>query len=553
MLAVSCKVLRPYQTALIDDLRHALAQNKTPVAVVPTGGGKTVVFSRFVAEAGVPCVVVAHRKELVSQISRSLAAESVTHRVIAARDTVREICTANATMLGHSFVSPIAPVAAASVDTLKNYTDDRAWVLSVELVLIDEAHHLLRGNKWGDVAAMFPNATVVGFTATPERSDGKGLGAHADGLFDTIIAGPTMRELIDAGHLCPYRLFAPASAQLDLSAVPVSKATGDYSAPKLRATMKAAHITGDVVAHYLRAAKDTLGVTFVADVESAEEMAAAYREAGVPAEAVSAKTPSAQRNAAIKKFARRELLQLVNVDLFGEGFDLSSAAGMDVCIETVSMARPTHSYTVFAQQFGRGLRLGPGKEHATILDHVGNTMRHGGPPDFPRAMSLDSRKKRGKGGPDDMPKVRVCVVCSLVYERERACCPDCGTAWVPACRSAPDEVDGDLIELDPAVLAELHAKAAAAVRGDDEVRDHYSRMQLPPAAVGANVKRHRETREAQGVLRGRIAEVAGQWRGEGATDSQIYRRFYLRHAIDVASACGLKAAEARALTEKLNE
>ena len=543
------KTLRPYQTELMASILATLDGGGAPLAVLPTGGGKTVVFSRLIADFGAPAVVVAHRRELVSQISRSLAAEGVTHRVIAPRQTVRMIATANAVAFGQAYIDPTALVGVAGVDSVKNICP--RWARSVKVLIQDEAHHFLRENKWGSFGELFPNAQFVGFTATCERTDGKGLGATSDGIFTDIVRGPTMRELIDTGSLSDYRLFAPESARLDLSQVQTSKATGDFKAGQLRSTMKSAHITGDVVRHYKQLAAGMLGLTFVSDVEAAEETAKAYREAGVPAAALSAKTPAAERTAMIKRFAAREILQLVNVDLFGEGFDLASAAGRDVCVEAVSMARPTQSYVVFAQQFGRALRPGPGKTHAIIIDHVGNTVRHQGPPDFPRAISLDARERRSKGGADDVPLVRVCGECAGVYERERAACPYCGHVWIPAARGTPDEVDGDLVELDPAALAELREAAAKAMRSDDDTREHYTNQRIPPIAIAANVKRQRQTREAQELLRVRIAEVSGVWRAAGATDSVIYRRFYLKYGIDVATACALKAREAGELMEKL--
>jgi superfamily II DNA or RNA helicase len=517
--------------------------------VLPTGGGKTVVFSRLIAEHDGPAVAMAHRKELIAQISLSLAAEGVMHRIIAPRVTVRAICAANAAAHGQPFISPTADKGVASVDALKSMCSQ--WARRVSLVVQDEAHHVLTENKWGKACAMFPNASIVGVTATPERTDGRGLGAHSDGVFTCLAIGPTMRELIEHGHLCDYRLYAPESARLDLESVEVSPTTGDFKRGQLASHMKHAQITGDVVRHYKELAAGKLGITFVSDVEQAETMAEAYREAGVPAAALSAKTPAAERTEMIKRFARREIVQLVNVDLFGEGFDLASAAGMDVCVEVVSMARPTQSFVVFAQQFGRALRLGPGKEFAIIIDHVGNTIRHLGPPDTPRAISLEARARKARGQADDVPKVRVCRACTGVYPREMAACPACGHVWEPAGRGTPAEVDGDLVLLDPAALAQLREKAAQAMRSDADARSQYQSIGLPAPAVAANVKRQRETREAQEVLRERIAELAGEWRAAGASDSEIYRRFYLAYGIDVLGACALKARPAAELLEKL--
>jgi len=205
----------------------------------------------------------------------------------------------------------------------------------VTLCVIDEGHHVLKDNKWGTAFQIFPNAKGLLVTATPDRADGKGLGRHADGLVDAMIEGPTMRDLINQGYLTDYRVFAPPS-DLDLSQVTTS-ADGDYNKAKLKAAVRKSHVIGDVVTHYLRIAPNKLGITFATDVETATDIAAQFNAQGVPAAVVSAKTSDADRVAILRRFKNRELLQLVNVDLFGEGFDLPA-------IEVVSMARPTQSY-----------------------------------------------------------------------------------------------------------------------------------------------------------------------------------------------------------------
>lgn len=514
------------------------------MAVLPTGAGKTVVFSKIIARHNGPSVAIAHRRELVAQISRSLAVEGVPHRIVAPRPIVRAIAAANSASLGRAWVDPGARAGVAGVDSMGNACE--RWRRSITLTVQDEAHHPLQDNKWGKVLASL-DGKLLGVTATPERADGKGL----DGFFTELIFGPSMRDLIDDGHLAEYRLFAPASARLDLEGVAVSKSTGDYSAGKLRVAMKAAQITGDVVATYKRLAAGKLGITFVADVESAHEMAQAYCDAGVPALPVSAKTPPAERTDAIKRFARREVHQLVNVDLFGEGFDLSSAAGLDVCVEVVSMARPTHSYVVFAQQFGRALRPKAGK--AIVIDHVGNTVRHGGPPDFPRSFDLAGRARRSSGKADDLPKVRVCDECTGVYDRELGSCPYCGHRWEPAGRGSPEQVDGDMMELEPAVLADMRRAAATLMRTDAEIRGgwNYLTGRISPLAIHTNIKRDRTNRDTQVELRAAIVQWAGVQRASGTDDAAIRKRFYLTYGIDILSAYALKAREAAALMERL--
>jgi superfamily II DNA or RNA helicase len=130
-----------------------------------------------------------------------------------------------------------------------------------------------------------------------------------------------MRWLIDAGHLTDYRIFAPES-DIDVRSVKVSAATGDFNRYQLREAAHRSHIVGDVVAEYQRHAAGKRGITFAVDVETSQALAKAYRTVGVPAESISAKTPDQVRTTLIDKFRSGELQQLVNVDIFGEGFDL---------------------------------------------------------------------------------------------------------------------------------------------------------------------------------------------------------------------------------------
>lgn len=525
---------RPYQAELIAGVRGQWAAGKRNVlAVLPTGGGKTFVFSRIASEVQGATCAIAHRAELVSQMSVALGREGVRHRVIGP-DKLRRACTqAHLEEFNRSYYDPNARVAVASVDTLINADPKDPWFAQVGLCIQDEAHHVLAENKWGKAFGMFPNALGLGVTATPIRADGKGLGRHADGLFDSMVEGPTMRELIGQGFLTDYRVFAPPS-DIDLSQVTVTD-SGDYSPPKLKAARRRSTITGDVVKHYLKLANGKRGVTFDTDVESATETAQAFRDAGVPAEVVSANTPSFVRADVLRRFRLGQLLMLVNVDLFGEGFDLPA-------IEVVIMARPTQSFALFCQQFGRALRILTGKLHALIIDHVGNTLRHG-LPDARRVWTLDRRERRSRSSPTDVIPVRTCLneTCMSVYERIYKACPYCGFESPIAQRSAPEFVDGDLLELDAGVLAKLRGEIAR-IDGDPRFP---SGLSLP--ANVALARTHQERQKGQRSLRAAMATWAGWQSHLGRPDSESYRRFYFAFGIDVVSAQSLGAAEAAEL------
>lgn len=532
-------ILRDYQAEAEQRVYaawHAGARNV--LLVLPTGAGKTVTFANIQRRMIAPSIAIAHRQELVSQISLALARYNVRHRIIGQPALIRSCVNLHGIDIGTSFYDATSHVAAAGVDTLMRrdpakeplFNQTRLWVC-------DEAHHLLVGNKWGQTVEMFPNAFGLGVTATPVRADGKGLGRHHDGVIDVMIIGPSMRDLIHGGYLTEYRVFAPPN-DLDLSDVGTS-ASGDYSPEPLRKAVRRSHIHGDVVSHYMRIAAGKLGVTFAVDVESAVELAAAYRQQGIPAEAVSAKTPDNIRFKLLRMFASGELKQLVNVDLFGEGFDLPA-------IEVCSMARPTQSYGLYVQQFGRALRPMEGKKHAIIIDHVGNVLLHG-LPDALRSWTLDRRDRKTRAPGEGPLPLRSCLNCAGVYERSKVVCPYCGTQVVPSGRSAPDQVDGDLSELTPDVLARMRGEIATA--------DNFVPIPVGagPEIVGSKHRNHRERMEAQNTLRAAMALWGGQRTARGISLAEAQREFFLRYGIDVASAQMLPRAEALALTERISK
>lgn len=533
--------LRPYQAEdkqRIYDAWNAGAVNV--LEVLPTGAGKTVVFSDIIHDHAGASVAIAHRQELVAQISVALARDEVRHRLITPKNVVKLCVNLHVEETGKSYYDPAAPCAVAGVDTLTRRKPD-AWTQSVTLWVQDEAHHLLRGNKWGSATELFPNARGLGVTATPLRADGKGLGRHADGLFDTMVVGLGMRDLINAGYLTDYRIFAPPS-DLDLSTVNITKG-GDYNKDGLKIAVRRSHVIGDVVKHYLRIAPGKLGVTFATDVETAKDIAAQFNAAGVPAECVSAETPDAQRVSVLRRFKRREILQVVNVDLFGEGFDLPA-------IEVISMARPTQSYALYVQQFGRTLRLLDGKDFGIIIDHVGNVVRHG-LPDAPRVWTLDRAEKRRKGAALDTIPVRACPQCTAVYERIYKACPFCGFVPIPAERSRPEFVDGDLCELSAEALAEMRGEIDRVQIPIETYRNELLRKGAYPDHASAHVKKHAARQEAHTALREAVAWWAGYQRAAGRPDSESYRRFYFKFGIDVGTAQALPTAAATELAGRV--
>lgn len=529
--------LRPYQQEIHDAITTAWATgHQNVLAVLPTGGGKTVTFSHIVKDEQGSSIVLAHRAELVAQMSLALAREQVRHRIIGPSSLVRLCVNAHVGELGRPFYDANAKTGVASVQSVTANKDGDQWFEQVRLWVHDEAHHLLRDNQFGKAVARFPNARGLGVTATPGRADGRGLGRHADGLFDTMVMGPTPRWLIDQGFLSQYKIFAPPS-NLDLTAVHVT-ASGDYSPPELKVATQKSTVLGDTVTHYIKHASGKSGLTFADSVENATDIAARYRDAGVSAEVLTGKTPDVLRANVIAKFKTRQVMQIVSVALIDEGFDCPG-------VEVVSDAAATQSFNRFAQRFGRGLRIMEGKSHMIYLDHVGNTLRHG-LPDAQQEWSLDRRDRRSSGKSDAIP-MRVCVnpECIQPYERVFKCCPYCGHYPPPPSRSAPEFVDGDLLELDAETLAALRGEIAR-IDGDPVIP-----YGAAPEVVGAVRRRHWERREGQKALRNVIAWWAGLENAQGRGESESYRRFYHRFGVDVANAQTLNAKEAAELAGRV--
>jgi superfamily II DNA or RNA helicase len=510
----------------------------------------------------VPTISIAHRQELVSQLSLALNREGVAHGIIAPDAVIKQIITLEMESHGRSLYNARAPVRVAGVHSLPNIDTSDPWLNSVQMAVIDEGHHVLKSNLWGRAMDLFKNARGLFPTAHAIRADGKGLGRQADGLVDALVIGPSCRELIDRGFLTDYRLIAPPD-DTDLDDVDIT-ASGDFSPSKLReAIHKNKHIVGDVVAHYLKFAPGKLGVTFAVDIEAATEIVRAYQAAGVPAEVITAETPLNVRGQLMRRFRNRDILQLVSVDVLGEGVDVPA-------IEVVSMARHTMSFQLYAQQFGRALRVMVSpflqdiwdtfsdadrkaeiakstKPRAIIIDHVNNYLRHG-LPDVPRAYSLDRREKRKKKIKDDIP-LRPCLnpECLTPYLAVLPACPHCGFVPPVQRRGSPEQVEGDLCEISPEILDALR-KEVARVDGPAPI--------LPGASMGAQYgarNHHHDRQQAQGALRHAMSVWMGWQRHLGRDTREAQKRFWYQFKNDVLTAQTLNAQDAGELLTRITQ
>jgi DNA repair protein RadD len=530
-------ILRDYQQKLKAELNDRWRAGETNVlCVLPTGGGKTVVIADVARDEPRPSRIIAHRQELVGQISMSMARAGLQHNIIAPQNVIRFVVERHVEQLGRSFFHSGAPAAVAGVDTLLKRQDPQA--AQVQLWQTDEAHHLLRANKWGKVCDFYPRARGAGWTATPCRADGRKLTrSSGEGVFDGLVVGPSMRELIDRGHLSRYDVIGPR-ASIDRSTLEVSKSTGDFLVPGMRDQAHRSTIVGDVVHTYLRFTPGQLGITFAVDQGMAEEHAEAFRHFGVPAQVITYKTDPKMRVQWMREFEQGLLKQLVSVDIFGEGTDVPG-------LRVVSMARPTESFPYYVQMFGRPLRTAPGKTHGTIIDHVGN-LKHG-LPDGIETWSIEGDPVR-RNGSRSTP-VRTCENpdCFRAFESYSLTCPWCGWRPTPAPARRPEMVEGDLTVYGPELLEELRKAAALAMAGPPDRK--------PQSGRDVVIDRNMVARQAaQQDLRDAMAWWAGVRRDvHGDDDSTSYRRFYHTFGIDAYSAITLAGPKALELAGKIRE
>lgn len=403
--------LRPYQTTAVDAIRRAYLRGyRKPLLVLPTGGGKTVIFSyitRQAAEKGNTVVILLHRVELVRQTSEKLREMGVDHGVI------------------HPQYRPqyYKNVQVASVQSLSRRLK---YMSAPDLIIIDEAHHAPAGT-WSKITEAWSESKCLGVTATPIRSDGKGLASS----FDCLVEGSNVRELIDGGYLVQPLVYSVPSA--DLSGL--KKRGGDYRREDAAAVMDKPKIVGDVVNHYRKLADGLPAVAFCVTVAHAEHVAAEFRAQGYRAMSADGSMSDAERKRVIGGLATGEVQVLCSCDLISEGTDIPAIAA-------AILLRPTMSEGLFLQQVGRALRPMAGKENAIIIDHVGNCRKHGLPDEIREWVLTDDKvSSRRKSQPAEV-KIRVCQSCYAAFDPAPVC-PVCGTEC-EAARTPPKQVDGEL-------------------------------------------------------------------------------------------------------------
>lgn len=371
-------MLRDYQARAVSDLRDG------DLLVSPTGTGKSVMLgeiaTREAAEGGL-VLAVAHTRELIGQLSSTFRA---------------------------AFLTPELNVLVRTVQELRNQPP----IEGVTMLLWDEAHHCM-GDDWARLRTeQYPRAKLIGATATPQRGDGRGLGAFFKRIIETI----SVREATARGFLVPATVLRPER----------------FLGP--------GELAQDPVDAYLAHARGKKAIAFFSSVEQAIEATCRFRD-HVPSACVWGEMPADERRAKVAAFARGELLVLTSVDVLTEGFDVPD---VEVCI----LARGFGTRARYVQAVGRVLRPAVGKDSALVLDLRGVSHEHG-EPDEPCTYHLDGL---GIRRPSDGPDVRFCPVCGAATKR--SACEACGYS-------------GELRRRKPRILG-LALDRFARVRLDDD-------------------------------------------------------------------------------------
>jgi DNA repair protein RadD len=412
--------LRSYQEKLnIDILNEMDSGHKRILAVMPTGAGKGTTISALVkafSESGKRCYILAHRNELIGDLSNRIEKLGIEHGVISP----------------HYSPNLGLMIQVGSVQTVARRLDK---LPTPDVIIQDEAHHLVIGNTWGKIIDHWPDACLIGKTATPIRLSGQGLGDGHGGYFTSMVVGPSAAWLTENGYLSPSKVYAPP---IGFSADKVKKSRGDFDMKIAGEQLKAGEIMGDVVSHYKKYLNNKTAIAFCCSVEHAEEVAASFNAAKINSASIDGSMGTEQRAKLLSDLESGEIKVLTSCALIGEGIDIPNVSG---CI----LLRPTTSISLHLQMIGRCLRPQDGKT-AIILDHVGNILRLGHHMYFTEEdWSLEGKEIDKTQGDNAL---KTCPDCHSLIPRGSRECQECGHDFT----IDPIEfkiVNGELVEFSP--------------------------------------------------------------------------------------------------------
>lgn len=421
-------------------------------------------------------LILVHRTKLMKQFSEALTKYGVRHGLIA----------------------PGAPfdvtknVQVAKVGTMVRRMHKLPW--RPDFIIVDEAHHCVVGTQFGQIIERYAHAPSLLLSATPWRLNGDGLGKGHGGYADAMVLGPDAAFLIERENLSPYKIYG-TSEPVDMSGAKTRG--GDWATSEMEARIDKPMIIGNAVSHYTKLAKGKRAIVFTPSIRLAEKFAADFCAAGYKFRAVHGEMKEEEQDAIVDMLDRHEIDGIVTVDLVSEGFDLPA-------IECAIFLRPTASLSLWLQMVGRVLRPSPGKDYAIVLDHVGNSSRHG-LPDDPREWTLEGRPKK-QGKPKEKPEdpVKQCDRCGAVH-RPASKCPECGYVYAVQSRTV-EEVDGELKEIEAAKVRQERRMLIGQCRTYEDFVQVGQQLGYKPgwALVQFDIRQQREQERRQAALQNRL-------------------------------------------------
>lgn len=417
-------ILRNYQREAIESVRDRIrARMRRLLIVAPTGAGKTTIAGKIIdgaIEKGSKVVFLAHRTELIDQCSTRLDDLEVPHGII---------------QRNHERTDPYKSVQVASIQTLI-----RRDHFDADIIIVDEAHRST-SPMYQEIIERYDEPVVLGLTATPYRTDGRGLGD----IYDDIIPVSSTQDLIEDGHLIMPTVYG--AARVDLSAV--KTVGGDFEKRGLAEAMKTTILHGDLLKNWMKhcgratgadepSECDACTVVFAPSVDQSLQIIEQFQAAGVSAAHLDAKTPSGERKRILKSLKERRLSVVSNVGILTEGWDLPH-------LECVILARPTRSKSLYKQMVGRLMRPDDDKRFAYLLDHANATRMHGFVNE-PETYSLKKREDRPRKGAKERSDFKDCKQCQALCPLTAKRCEECG--YIFENRSV-EYTDEELIQLNP--------------------------------------------------------------------------------------------------------
>lgn len=334
-------------TSILNKLESTV--NSKILYQLPTGGGKTVVFSeiakQFINQFGKTVLILTHRKELCTQTSKALKKRGVENRIISS---------------GSANFKTGCDCYVAMVETLRNrIKSKKIKTHGVGLVIIDEAHH----NSFRKLMGSFKNALVIGVTATPFSSDiSKPMKRH----YNTLITGESIAALIEGGYLAKPQSFV---YEVELNSLKTGL-SGDYTVRSSNELYSSKIMLDLLLKAYTEHSKGKKTLIFNNGIAASVQVYETFRDAGIPIRHLDNKTSDNDRKEILKWFKKTKDAVLTSVSILTTGFD-------EPTVQSVILNRATTSITLYHQMVGRGARILPSKKSFVITD-LGNNMQRFG-------------------------------------------------------------------------------------------------------------------------------------------------------------------------------